>query len=76
MPYFIRQKLLTQEGLLLFPAKNVIVGIGFGLALTPTVMVMESIFYFYPDVRDIATGVALSGTGNAYRYIAFVIHED
>ena len=60
----------------LFPAKNVIVGIGFGLALTPTVMVMESIFYFYPDVRDIATGVALSGTGNAYRYIAFVIHED
>ena len=38
-------------------------GIGFGLALTPTVMVMESIFQFYPDVRDMAIGISLSGTG-------------
>ena len=39
-------------------------------------MVMESIFYFYPDVRDIATGIAMSGTGKSYCYITFVIHVD
>ena len=39
-------------------------------------MVMESMFYFYPDVRDIATGIALSGTGKIVFIYDFLNFDD